>query len=296
MNLGCSSAQNAVKSPTYVITAIALILLTLVSWQPYVYAIGTATAALAGTEIATTPSGITFNPAAVVAMERTTLEIGAAYPFGLGNVVYLAFYEPKDPAGRKAALSGMLGLGQTKHASSAPNTFYTANSVTYQIGERVPLLGAFGLGLRYMQDADDATAKKGSAWRLDAGWQGYVGKWLTLGVTARDVLGTNLEWSDHTVTRRKGSLHAGVALHIGSTLSAAADFPNLLYKQALQTWSVGLTLQPISGFTLRGGYRQVQGVATTTAGAGVQLGRVQFDVAATIESEPTGSLSLSIEL
>lgn len=146
-----------------------------------------------------------------------------------------------------------------------------------------------------MRDEMSLSAKKASAWRLDVGWQGHIGNWLTLGVVGRDVFGTNLEWSDDSVTKRVGMLHAGVALNLGSFVTIAADCRNLNWQKFGETWNAGVALRPVKGLELRGGYQKAKGVGVATAGAGVQLGNFQLNAAATIESAPTGSLSIAIE-
>jgi hypothetical protein len=295
VNRGCSQTLRADVGARRIPIYLICILLALMIWQPGIYAVGPETAALGGTQVATFASGVPFNPAAVARVTTPTFELGADYPFGTGDVGYLALYEPKDPTGGKAVISGMLSVSQTRLDAGASNGVHISNAVNYQMADEVRLLGSFGVGIRYMRDKMTLSAKEANAWRIDVGWQGRVGNWLTLGVVGRDVLGADLKWSDASVTKRHGTLHAGIALNLGSVVTIAADCNHLNWQKPGETWSAGVALRPVKGLVLRGGYQKAQGVGTATAGAGVELGNFQLDLAATIESAPTGSLSITIE-
>jgi hypothetical protein len=292
---GCFHTLHTVTGARRFSTYLACILLVLTVGQAGAYAVGPTTTALGGTQVAVPAAGVAFNPAAVARVSAATFELGAAYPFGTGDVGYMALYEPKDLAGNNAALSGLLSVNQNRRVAGGSDGVLISNTVNYQVAEEMPLLGAFGIGIRYIRAETSLTAKKASAWRIDVGWQGRIGDWLTLGLVGRDVLGADLKWSDSSVTKRVGTLHAGIALNLGSIVTIAADCRHLNWQKPGETWNAGIALRPVKGLVLRGGYRHAQGVGAATAGAGVRLGNFQLNLAAVFESAPTGSLSIAIE-
>lgn len=270
--------------------------------SPVAFAFSAATGAMAGAEVAIAPDGVPINPAAVAEVPRMSLQAGMGLPFGAGPEGYAAFYEPKDTRGVGAAFSGMLGITRERTANGYDNVndsilYYTSTIAHYQVAEKFGNSGAVGIGVRYQRDVDGARNQTGTAWRFDLGWQGHVASRFSFGVVARDVLGTDLRWSNGSVTPRQPSWQAGAAMQLGRSGIVSVDCVSSTTGEA-PTWAAGLALNPTSTVTVRGGYRYstAQGTpsAQTTLGAGINMGDWRIDAASTIGHSATGTVGASL--
>jgi hypothetical protein len=254
--------------------------------------------AMGGAEVGAEPRGVPVNPAAAAAVTHLSLQFGTGLPVGDGLVGYAAFYEPRDDRGVGAAVPGILGAMQTKRvngldAGTGRLLYHISTTFVYHLVPFRREYGAFGLGLRLLQDEDQVNQTKGRAWRVDLGWQALVLPQLSLGVVARGVLGTDMQWSDASTTPRVTDWRAGAALKLTEEAHATLDISDFRNSRP-GSWGLGVDWALMRALSVRAGYSMTGGIEQGTLGFGARLGTWQIDASSTLGASPKGTLGASL--
>ncbi|MCX5751786.1 MAG: hypothetical protein NT099_09030 [Candidatus Saganbacteria bacterium] len=238
------------------------------------------------TNTTTTPAS---TPTQTVIVNNNYYQPGYLGPIPLGNPLYLldpqrpTYYENREyannpkqtPAGKAQFGFGLTWMRDNNATLDQNTSWYTASLAT--AWEETVALGA---NLNVYDLEIPSTKAKGIGGGLDFGILIRSYKRLFIGLCAKEVLTTDIHWTNGATTRYAMNVNAGIALRPIPEITIAADAHNIFQQNAGKTtMHYGLELIPLPGISLRGGFDEKDGQMNQTLGAGLKLWEIQADYA-----------------
>jgi hypothetical protein len=248
------------------------------------------------------------------------LGMGGAF-VGVGNDATAAYWNPAGLA--------LLADGDTRLAGMSTNLYELPTDLTHMYVGAVTKIANFGIGLAWQRMSvggtfdvaeqafvgslgtdilgfgllganvkyymADNTGISGSGFGFDLGLMLTLGEMVTVGVSASDMLGTQISYDDGQTDEIAALYRAGVALSlVDDMLLLAAD---LDFGTELGNAHVGLEFQIIDELALRGGIVLTDnfGDYYFSVGAGINVAGLYVDAAYILEETLGNTLVLSAE-
>jgi len=177
-----------------------------------------------------------------------------------------------SPQGRAQFAAG-ISVITDKNSTANQNTNYYTLSLATGYEERVALGGNINI---YDITIPSPSNIKGYGAGIDLGLIIKPAEQLSLGVTAKEVLTTDVYFQNGAIIRFPMTINAGVAITPIEELTLSGDIHNLLNQNAAtQTQRFGVEARPFPGLALRAGLFD----QSKTAGASIMIGSVIIDYA-----------------
>ena len=184
-----------------------------------------------------------------------------------------AYTDEKLTPRHKAQFAGGFGYLFDKNALLNQNT----NWYSFSLATAWEEIASVGANLNVYDIEEISTKTKGLGAGFDAGALLRFSDRLFLGVTAQEILTTDIHWTDgREPTRYAMKINGGIAIKPVQCLVLAVDNHNALAQGGLpSTMHYGIEFRPIYGVALRGGLYD----GSKTAGISIGVGEVILDYA-----------------
>jgi hypothetical protein len=177
------------------------------------------------------------------------------------------------PAG-KAQFGGGISIMSDRNDLENQNTNWYSFSIASGYAETV----ALGANLNFydLQLTNYTPSMRGVGFGLDLGGLLRISDALFFGLTAKDILTTDIKFENNIVRRYQMEVNAGIALNPIRQMTIAADVHNIFGQgSADPTMHYGVEVRPIYGVALRAGLSD----ENKTAGISLGIGQLIIDYA-----------------
>lgn len=231
--------------------------------------------------------GVCWNPAGLGGLNDTRLAGMSTNLYGL----------PTDLTHQYVGVTTSvfnIGVGLAWERFAVGGTFdVTEQAFIGSVGANVLDYGLVGANVKYYMAENTGVA--GSGFGFDLGLQVGIGEMFTVGVSAKDLGGTQISYDDETTDVVDAAYKAGLAMSLlddALTLAADVDFGTELGDA-----HVGLEFQLIDELALRGGVVLTDSFQDYyfTVGAGINVAGLYVDAAYLLENTLGNTLVLSAE-
>ena len=175
------------------------------------------------------------------------------------------------PAG-KAQFGGGITVMSDQNAALDQDTNWYSFSIASGWGE----IAALGANLNIYDLKTPSLNKKGLGAGLDIGGLLRISNALMFGITAKELLTTDIQWDNGTTSRYQMTVNMGGAIKPIQQVTVAADLHNIFGQNSSDpTTHYGVEVRPVYGLALRGGLSD----NNKTAGLSLGVGQLIIDYA-----------------
>ena len=182
-------------------------------------------------------------------------------------------YRQRDltPAG-KAQFAAGLTVMQDKNATLDQDT----NWYSFTVASGWEEIVALGASLNVYDLKIPSSTVKGFGAGLDVGALLRINNVLMLGLTAKELLTTDIKWENGAVTRYQTNVNVGAAIKPIRQVTIAGDIHNTFAQNGQSpTMHYGIEVRPVYGVAFRGGLDE----SSKTAGLSLGVGQAIVDYA-----------------
>jgi len=239
-----------------------------------------------------------WNPAGLASLGDTRLSGMSTDLFGLGIThqyvgAVTTFANLGIGLGWERAAIG----GQQMDGSGTPGATFTwsESAIGLSLATSVLDVAMAGANVKYYM-ADNGLGKKASGFGFDLGLLMSLGDMFAIGVNAKDLAGSSIEWTGGTTDVVSGLYKAGLAMKLAEDrliLAADVDFGGA----GLGDTHVGVEFQVIDALALRGGVVLTNNFQDYyfSVGAGINVAGLYVDAAYILADTLGNTLVLSAE-
>ncbi|NQT29952.1 MAG: hypothetical protein HQ596_05215 [Candidatus Saganbacteria bacterium] len=172
----------------------------------------------------------------------------------------------------KAQFGGGITILSDQNASIDQDTNWYSFSLASGWGE----IAALGANLNIYDLRIPSINIKGLGAGLDVGGLLRISNKLMFGITAKELLTTDIKWENGAITRYQTQVNMGIGLKPIRQVLVAADVHNLFGQNAQEaTMHYGIEVKPVYGLALRAGLSD----NSKTAGLSLGIGQLIIDYA-----------------
>ncbi|OGC04623.1 hypothetical protein A3H38_03080 [candidate division WOR-1 bacterium RIFCSPLOWO2_02_FULL_46_20] len=174
----------------------------------------------------------------------------------------------------KAQFGGGITIMSDQNANAA--TDQDTNWYSFSVASGWGEIAAVGANLNLYDLKIPSTGTKGFGAGLDLGGLLRISDTLMFGLTAKELLTTDIQWANNTKTRYQMNVNIGGAIKPVRQVTVAADMHNIFGQNGQgPTMHYGLEVKPIYGLALRAG----QSDSSKTAGFSLGIEQLLVDYA-----------------